>query len=127
MSYAVMKPLKVPVIDAIPPPAEYYDRIPPQLKQHRTKEQIQKAQEEFEERANQHYYAEWFWFPYSDNVWINTWETTDNGDGSEDYPSRTEIVSQWVQAVAMEGLQNLAQSTETEDWFPLVRTSLICK
>ena len=63
MSYAVMKPLKVSVVEAVPPPLEYVARLPPQLKrkyEDLKPAQLEKAQKDFEERANEHYYAEWF-------------------------------------------------------------------
>lgn len=121
MSYAVMKPAKIDVIDAIPPPPSMpRSRIPKPLYQERTDEQIRKAQEDFEHRATNHYYAEWFWFPYSNQMWINTWDTTEDKTNVKGFPSKKEIVLQWIQAIAMEA----AQKTGIVG---LARTSLVCK
>lgn len=73
-----MRPLKLDVIDAVPPPPDLKDTdIPEPLrpKKPRTPAEKQKAQEDFERRANEDYYAEWFWFPFSSLVWVNTWKT----------------------------------------------------
>ena len=121
MVYANMKPAKVDVIDAIPPPPSMpRSLVPKQLYQERTAEQIKKAQEDFENRATNHYYAEWFWFPYSNQLWINTWDTTEDKSDVKGYPSKKEIVLQWIQAVAMEALQKTGL-------VGLAKTSTICK
>ena len=121
MVYADMKPAKVDVIDAIPPPTSMpRSLIPRQLYQDRSEGQIRKAQEDFENRATNHYYAEWFWFPYSNQIWINTWDTTEDKSDVKGYPSKKEIVLQWIQAVAMEALQKTGI-------VGLAKTSTICK
>ena len=121
MIYAVMKPTKMDVIDVIPPPPSMpRSQIPKQLYKDRTEEQIKKAQEDFENRATNHYYAEWFWFPYSNQIWLNTWDTTEDKTGVQGYPSKFEIVLQWIQAVAMEALQKTGI-------IGIAKTSTICK
>lgn len=121
MSFAVMKPTKVDVIDAIPPPPSMPRHlIPNPLNKPRSEAQIKKAQEDFESRATDSYYAEWFWFPYSDKIWINTWNTTNDKTGVEGFPSKLQIVKQWIEAVAMELLQNIGV-------VGLIPTSVVCK
>lgn len=127
MTYAIMRPEKLTVIDAIPPPESLRSSVPQALRHHRTPEQIQHAQEEFERRAANDYYAEWFWFPYADEVWINTWSTTTDASDVNDYPSKTEIARQWLQAIAMEAVQYIAKDTKTENFLSMLRTTLICK
>ena len=127
MTCAVMKPLKLPVIDAIPPPADYLPRIPKALRLDRTELQMKQAVAEFEERATTHYYAEWFWFPYSDRVWVNTWETTADAEGVEPYPSDGEIALQFVQAYLLEVLQDAEEMFKAAQFLPKVQTTLICK
>ena len=108
MCFAVMKPLKMDVVDAIPPPPSLSrDDIPKPLQKPRSDAQIKKAQEDFENRATNHYYSEWFWFPYSDQIWINTWETSNDKSGVKGYPSKWQIVLQWLQAIGMEALQSI--------------------
>jgi len=69
MSYAVMIPQKLPVMQAIPPPPGLADRdIPEALRIKMTPQMRQKAQEEFENHAKNDFYAEWFWFPYTSKV-----------------------------------------------------------
>ncbi|KAF5862162.1 hypothetical protein ETB97_012059 [Aspergillus alliaceus] len=127
MTYAIMRPKKLPVIDAIPPPERLRSRVPPALYQDRTPEAIQRAQEEFERRAAHDYYTEWFWFPYADEVWVNTWSTTTDSSDVKEYPSKIEIATQWLQAIAMEAAQDLARDTMTEDLLPMLRTSLVSR
>ncbi|KAL4747894.1 hypothetical protein BDW72DRAFT_181638 [Aspergillus terricola var. indicus] len=127
MTYAAMTPQKQAVIDAIPPPDSLRSRVPPPLNQPRTPEQIRRAQEDFEKKAAKEYYAEWFWFPYSDQVWINTWSTTTDPTGVQDYPDNEEIAVQWLQAVAIEALQYLAKDTNTAEILPLLRTTAVSR
>jgi D-arabinono-1,4-lactone oxidase len=127
MTYAEMRPRKVDVIDAIPPPPHMRADIPKALYKPRTDEQIRKSQEDFETRASEHYYAEWFWFPYADQVWINTWQTTTDSSHVEHYPDKKKIVQQWLEAVAMEAMQNLALNKWTKYITPSLRTTTVCK
>ncbi|KAL4757008.1 uncharacterized protein BDW70DRAFT_119311 [Aspergillus foveolatus] len=127
MTYAAMAPQKQAVIDAIPPPDSLRSRVPPPLNQPRTPEQIRRAQEDFEKKAAKEYYAEWFWFPYSDQIWINTWSTTTDPTGVQDYPDNEEIAVQWLQAVAIEALQYLAKDTNTAEILPLLRTTAVSR
>jgi D-arabinono-1,4-lactone oxidase len=131
MSYAIVEPRKVDVVDAIPPPRDMRERVPKALRKDRTEEEIDAAQKRFEEQA-QYYYSEWFWFPYSDQIWINCWQNEqiaegDDGKDVEQYPPKAKIVKQWFEGVAIEALQNLAKDTATEDFLPMLRTSLVSR
>ncbi|PIG69563.1 hypothetical protein AARAC_002706 [Aspergillus arachidicola] len=119
MTYAAMEPQKQAVIDAIPPPDSLRSRVPAPLNQPRTPEQIRRAQEEFEKKAAEEYYAEWFWFPY----------LTKFGSihGVQSYPDNEEIAVQWLQAVAIEALQYLAKDTNTVEILPLLRTTAVSR
>ena len=70
MTYAQMSPVKLPVLRAIPPPPDMKSEdIPAALRiKDYTPEMRAADQAAFEERANNDYYAEWFWFPFSDRV-----------------------------------------------------------
>ncbi|KAG2420123.1 hypothetical protein HFD88_004923 [Aspergillus terreus] len=127
MTYAAMTPLKQAVIDAIPPPDSLRSRVPPPLNQPRTPEQIRRAQEDFEKKAAEEYYAEWFWFPYSDEVWVNTWSNTSDPQGVQNYPDNEEIAVQWLQAVAIEALQYLVKETHTAEILPMLRTTAVSR
>ena len=127
MSYAQLKPAKIDVIDAIPPPDDMRHLVPKGLQKDRTPEQIKAAHAEFERRCSD-YYSEWFWFPFADQCWVNTWDTTDDKTSVQaKYPSDIKIVKQWLEAIAIEALQNIAKETDTQDWAPLFRTSAICR
>ena len=127
MTFAVMKPKKMPVVQAIPPPPGYVvpEALRPKLPL--TPAEMAQAQAEFERRATSDYYAEWFWFPYSDYAWINTWETTTDPEGTIDYPGTFYKVLQLASSLLLQVLQETAALTKTAQWFPHVRTTLICE
>ncbi|KAM0542978.1 hypothetical protein ACHAPJ_012535 [Fusarium lateritium] len=110
MSYAELAPKKMPVIQAVPPPPGLAEKdIPPALLKYwknLSTSQKQKYQEDFEKRATNDYYAEWFWFPYSDYSWVNTWNTTKDPKGAVSFPDDTHIVISFLETVAMNILQN---------------------
>ncbi|KAI8188307.1 L-gulono-1,4-lactone dehydrogenase [Colletotrichum sp. SAR 10_75] len=110
MTYAQLNPKTVPVTHAIPPPPDLDETlIPPVLllpwKALSTKEKRER-QLEFERQATKDYYSEWFWFPYSQKVWVNCWnDTTDSSDVVE-FPDNGQIFLSFVQSVTMNILQN---------------------
>lgn len=108
MTYAVMRPVKVPVIETIPPPPDMpHDQIPAALRPEKplTDEQKHKIQRDFEDRANNDYYAEWFWFPYQDKCWINTWKNTTDASNVKPYPDDTAIFLAFVETFAVNVMQ----------------------
>lgn len=79
MGVTDMMPVKVPMPLAIPPPKDY--PLPYEVQKmikHKgiTDAQLSDAQKDFERRCEHDYYLEWFWFPYQDDVWVNTWSST---------------------------------------------------
>ncbi|KAE8148749.1 hypothetical protein BDV25DRAFT_141489 [Aspergillus avenaceus] len=111
MSVAFMEPLKLPVIEAIPPPDDVIECLPWTLKKSYrsyTPEQIQQFVKEFERRALNEYYAEWFWFPYHHQIWVNTWSKKEADPNDVlDYPSQGEIAWQIIQNFTFEMLQGV--------------------
>ncbi len=106
MTYAVMEPQKLPVMRAIPlPPGMSIDDIPPALRVQVTPEQRKADQEAFEKAANSSHYAEWFWFPFSEECWVNCWDTTTSRDGVYDYPSPTSVFFSFVSQLTVNVLQ----------------------
>ncbi|KAI0011317.1 hypothetical protein F4779DRAFT_238289 [Xylariaceae sp. FL0662B] len=106
MTYALMEPKKIPTIRAIPPPPGMKEEeIPPALRIPITPEERQADQEAFERQANNSYYAEWFWFPFSGECWVNCWNDTPDGTGVEDYPSAAGTFFQFVSTFTMNVLQ----------------------
>jgi hypothetical protein len=78
MGVTDMMPVKVPMPLAIPPPKGYpipyeVQKIMDEYKI--TSDQLAEAQKTFEWRCNNDYYLEWFWFPYQDDCWVNTWSS----------------------------------------------------
>ena len=116
MSYAHMVPLKMPVIRAIPPPPdmteeEIKNNVPPSLRKYwddLTPAQRRQDQEDFERRATHDYYSEWFWFPFSDFSWVNTWDSVQDPKGAEDWPNHLHIFLAFAQTFLMNVLQNTA-------------------
>ncbi|KAF5585230.1 oxidoreductase [Fusarium subglutinans] len=105
MSYAKLAPLKMPVIKAVPPPPGFDEEtIPPALLKYWTPfsaAEKHKCQAEFERRATNDYYAEWFWFPYSDYSWVNTWDNTMDSTGAVSFPDDAHIWLSFVETVTM--------------------------
>lgn len=76
MGVVDMMPVKLPIALAIPPPKDY--TIPYEVQKMCdskgiTSEMLEKARKDFIERCENDYYLEWFWFPYQEDAWINTW------------------------------------------------------
>lgn len=78
MGVVDMMPVKLPVALAIPPPKDY--TMLPEVKKMCddkgvTSQAIEKARLDFIWRCENDYYVEWFWFPYQEDVWVNTWSS----------------------------------------------------
>ncbi|KAF2495420.1 hypothetical protein BU16DRAFT_510261 [Lophium mytilinum] len=100
MTYAIMQPVKVDVGLAIPPTS--LDQIPKALRESwfnesNAQEKIVSAKKDFEKRAAEDYYSEWFWFSYQKKTWVNTFNTTSDPTGAIDYPSEANTFLQWIQ------------------------------
>jgi hypothetical protein len=107
MTYAQMAPLKIPVMMAVPPPPDMKrEDIPRALFVPRSLEEKKKDQEEFEKRATHDYYAEWFWFPFSDYAWVNCWNDTPDSSNVVNYPDDLHIFLSFVQTFTLNVLQN---------------------
>lgn len=101
--------------------------IPPMLRKELSPKEQADAQADFESRALNSYYAEWFWFPYHDKVWINTWDKTDDPKDVEPYPGRWGKVVQFVETFLMQVLQNTLAYRKLGEWFALRTTTLISR
>lgn len=95
MRYAVLQPTKPDIGLAIPPLSR--DDIPIALRKTFTEAQYAAALKDFEDRATNDYYAEWFWFTRSQQAWVNTWNPTEDKTGVVDYPSPSDTWFQWVE------------------------------
>ncbi|CAE6392647.1 unnamed protein product [Rhizoctonia solani] len=108
MSMAVMNPVKVPLVLAIPPPVGY--KIPDVIDMSNiTPEDLESARREFIRRCEEDYYLEWFWYPLTKDVWINTWKKVDDAaaiTSLEPYPSPFDALIQWGQGWLAEQIVN---------------------
>lgn len=100
MTYAVLKPRKVDVARAIPP--LNIDEIPRALRDDdwgkpEYLNELEACRTDFEERAANHYYSEWFWFTFQQKVWVNTWENVSDSKDVMDYPDSESVFLQWLQ------------------------------
>ena len=85
MTYAVMQPLRKPIGLMIPPPPGAV--VPPQIDMRGvTPADLDAAWQEFVRRCEEDYYAEWFWFPYQHDGWINCWKNNGARADAVDYP-----------------------------------------
>ena len=78
MGIAELVPVHIPLPLAIPPPEGYV--VPKQVqammqKSKITEAQLDKARKTFIQRCEEDYYLEWFWFPYQESAWVNTWKS----------------------------------------------------
>lgn len=110
MTYALCDPIKIPVICAVPPPPDLKEEdIPPALLKDwkdLSPETKRQYQDDFERRATNDYYSEWFWFPFSDRAWVNTWNDTTDPTGVVPFPDDVHIFLSFIQTVAMNLIQN---------------------
>ncbi|KIX01633.1 uncharacterized protein Z518_09359 [Rhinocladiella mackenziei CBS 650.93] len=128
LSCALMKPRKVPVIEGIPPPPGMPDsEIPAPLRPKTPLSSERKAQiqHDFETRALNDDYAEWFWFPYSGEVWVNTWKKTDDVSNAVSYPSDVKTILQVFGTIMVNIAQNATTLLRLTDFLPETQTKLI--
>lgn len=100
MSYAVLEPRKVDIARAIPPPN--IDQIPLALRDDQWGKpeylkELEVCRQDFEKRAANDYYSEWFWFTFQQKVWVNTWNTTADPKDVKEYPDSESVFLQWLQ------------------------------
>ncbi|KAJ6509053.1 hypothetical protein C8R45DRAFT_463892 [Mycena sanguinolenta] len=105
MTYALMRPAKIPVVQAVPPPDDMSDKIPRALRIPRTPAQKAKDVAAFEAHCTEDRYSEYFWFPYSDKCWVNCWNDTTDSSGVVNYPSTAQIFFMFVSQFAMNVIQ----------------------
>ncbi|KAK0759490.1 hypothetical protein N5P37_007678 [Trichoderma harzianum] len=108
MSIARMQPEKLPVIHAVPPPDGWLEEdIPIALRLPVTAEQREADIRQFESHCENDYYAEWFWFPYHDQVWVNCWNTIPQVANVQSFPGPYKAAKQ----IVTQSLLNMLQST----------------
>jgi hypothetical protein len=89
MTYATLKPEAVPVTLAVPPPTGF--PVPSEIDMSGVSQaDLDAAAAAFAAQCENSYYAEWFWFPYQPDVWVNTWNNDGAQQDAQDYPSEWE-------------------------------------
>lgn len=82
MSIAELAPVQMLTVLAIPPLENYKDIPKANFQQMRdngiTDIHLKKVWDEFIKRCKEDYYVQWFWFPYRDYCWVNTWKSACN-------------------------------------------------
>jgi hypothetical protein len=107
MTYAEMKPVKIPMMKAIPPPPDMKDEeIPKALLIPRSPKEKQDDQEAFEKHATSDYYSEWIWFPFSDYVWVDCWNNTTDSSDVVDFPDHLHIFLSFIETFTLNVLQS---------------------
>ncbi|KAG9078733.1 hypothetical protein FRC06_008199, partial [Ceratobasidium sp. 370] len=109
MAMAVMNPVKLPLPLAIPPPPGF--QVPAAIDMSGfTPEQLEKARHDFVKRCEEDDYLEWFWFPLTSQVWVNTWKKEPADQSTikelEPYPSHLGAIVQWAEGWAAQSLIN---------------------
>jgi len=106
MSFAAMRPFRCPVELAIPPPQEYIDAAKRGDKKYKwiknlmakhSQADIDKALADFIDKAENDYYAEWFWFPLQTDVWVNTWKNDGAEKDATDIPDPFQVFLEWLE------------------------------
>jgi hypothetical protein len=106
MTYTSMRPSRIPVELAIPPPQEYINAarkgdpkfvwIKDLVSQH-SQATWDKALEKFIHDASKNYYSEWFWFPLQRDAWVNTWDNNGVKEQAIIAPSNFEAFLEWLE------------------------------
>jgi len=109
MTYARLQPQKTRVALTVPPPEGF--QVPPEIDMTGVDAaSLEIAKKEFIARASESYYAEWFWFAFEPDCWINTWNNDGDALDSRDYPSD---FGSWMQAAE----EYLSQMITGASWY----------
>ena len=95
MRCALLKPRKPDISLAIPPLSR--KDVPLALQKTWSDRQLADALTDFETRAANDYYSEWFWFTYQETAWVNTWNPIEKTSDVIDYPSPWGVWLQWIE------------------------------
>lgn len=95
MSYAVLEPVRSRLALTIPPGPQTL--VPPEVDMSGIgPEQLDAAWAAFVRACESDYYAEWFWFPYQRDCWINAWNDDGDRSAASLYPDEMTTVTQEI-------------------------------
>ena len=106
MTHATFRPETPRLALAIPPPAGF--RVPRAVDMRNISGgDLDHAAERFVAHCENDYYAEWFWFPYQPDAWVNCWRNDGAARDSRPYPDELQTRVQETATYLLE----LSQST----------------
>jgi hypothetical protein len=93
MSYATLRPEKPRLALTIPPPPGW--KVPAAVDMSGIRQaDLDQAWKRFVDQCENDYYAEWFWFPYQADCWVNCWKNDGRSEDARPYPGTW---GTWVQ------------------------------
>jgi hypothetical protein len=111
MSYATLRPEAPRLALTVPPPRGFH--VPRAVDMtNLSGGDLQRARRRFVRQCEQSYYAEWFWFPYEKNGWVNCWRNDGARKDAKPYPGEEGTRAQQAGIAAVQML------TDTE-WLKL--------
>jgi hypothetical protein len=85
MTYAALQPESPRLALAVPPPPGF--RVPRAVDMRDiSRGDLRRARRRFVRHCKHAYYAEWFWFPYQQNAWVNCWRNDGAREDARPYP-----------------------------------------
>jgi hypothetical protein len=95
MTYAALRPESPRLALAVPPPAGF--PVPRAVDMRNiSRADLKRATRRFIRHCERDYYAEWFWFPYQENAWVNCWRNDGAREDAEPYPSEEQTLMQQI-------------------------------
>jgi hypothetical protein len=85
MTYATLRPESPRLALTVPPPAGF--RVPRDVDMRGiSRADLDRARRRFVRQCERTYYAEWFWFPYQRDGWVNCWQNDGAREDAKPYP-----------------------------------------
>jgi hypothetical protein len=111
MTFATLRPEAPRLALAVPPPSGF--RVPRAVEMRGiSRADLARARRRFVRQCEDDYYAEWFWFPYQQNGWVNCWSNDGARKDAKPYPGEEGTRAQQAGIAAVQVL------TDTE-WLKL--------
>lgn len=105
MTYATLRPESPRLPLAIPPPAGF--PVPSAVDMSGISQaDLEEAERRFVAQCEESYYAEWFWFPYQQDAWVNCWQNDGAREDARRYPDELETRRQEMESFMVEQGQN---------------------
>jgi len=115
MTFATLQPTKPRLGLAIPPPDGF--PVPAGVDMTGIADaDLAAARERFFAQCEHEYYAEWFWFPFQSEAWVNCWRNDGARADAQPYPAEHEVAAQEAASYFIETSQTsvFADMTDRE-------------